>query len=217
MDSDALSSLLDHEMYLGDLANNIREIDERIFHSIGKPYCEIILLNEFPESVMSGSHIARLATFAVKTPTVHASSAFTFPAKRECFIIWGTNVSERLEYLLMRDKIHGIGDTAIKKIWFVIALMLARLRVLAHKEWFVGVELRTRKSVLRYRRFFPDDGDEIGALRKLLFAFDSHVHIPLFATNPALRGDVCWTLRLVAEALDQEQPLEKALRFIVHD
>ena len=173
----------DHGIYLGDLAQTIKDIDGRVFHSIGRPYCEIILLNEFPGPKMPGSHIAKLVTFTAKTPIIYSPSVLMFPAKQECHIIWGTNVSDRLDYMLRRNALSSIGDRDIKELWFMIAVALARLRVLFREEWFKDVQLRTRRSVLCYREFFFDGCDEVGSLRKLLFEFDSDAKNLLLVQN----------------------------------
>ena len=217
MDADTPDSVIDHGVYLADLASAIKDVDERIFHSNGKPNCEIIILNEFPGPTMPGSHIAKLVTFTAKIPIIYSSSVLMFPAKQECYIIWSTNVGQRIDYMLKRDALSGIGDKDIKEVWFMIALALARLRVLAHGEWFKDTELRTRKSVSCHRDLFSDDGDEVGTLRKLLFEFDSHARPPFLLQDPAVNLDIYWTLRLIVQALEHDRSLEEALLFIVRD
>ncbi|OGZ18066.1 MAG: hypothetical protein A2494_03275 [Candidatus Lloydbacteria bacterium RIFOXYC12_FULL_46_25] len=204
-------------MYLADFASAIKDIDERIFHSIGKPYCEIILLDRFPGPEMPGSHIAKLVTFTTKIPIIYSPSVLMFPVKQEYYIIWGVNVSERLHYLLKRDALSGVGDKDIKEIWFMMAIALARLRVLARGEWFPGVRLRTRKSVSCHRELFADGADEVGALRRLLFEFDSNTQASPLVEDIAVSVDIYWTLRLVARALERGCSLEGALRFVAYD
>lgn len=206
---------VNHGVYLLDLVDNIRYIEERIFSPKEKPYCEIILLNEFPGSTMSGSHIAELVTYATKMPMIYPTSVVMLNAKQECYIIWSTNVSRMLEYMLGR--FCGIGDKALKEIWFMIAVALARSRALFHDEWFKGIQLRTKKSIIRHRKFLSDGNDEVGSLRKLLQEFDAYMRTSFSPKDITMHIDVYWTLRLIIRSLEQDRPLEEALQFIVQD
>lgn len=208
---------VNHGVYLEDLVNQIKDIEGCIFHSKGKPYCEIILLNEFPGPTMSGSHIAELATYATKIPTIYSPSVLMLYAKQECYIIWSTNVSKMLEYMLGRCAFSGVGDKAIKEAWFIIAIVLARFRALFRKDWFNGAQLRTRRSVVRHRKFLSESSDEIGSLLKLLDEFDSYARTLLSVQDAAMYVDIYWTLRLVIQSLEQGQSLDDALRFVIQD
>lgn len=217
MNTDTSGSLLDHEMYLMDFVAAIKDIDDRIFHSSGRPPCEIIVLDRFPGPTMPGSHIAKLVTFTSKIPIIYPPSVLMFPVKQECSIVWSANVSERLEYVLKRDSLSGAGDKDIKEMWFIIALAVARLRVLYHDEWFKGVKLRTRNSVSCQRELFSDGSDEVAALRKLLFEFDVSTRTTLLVKDAEINIDIYWTLRLVTRALERGRSIEEALEFLIHD
>lgn len=205
-----------HQMHLADFVETVKDIDDRVFRSIGKPPCEIMLLDEFPESGMPGWHLAEIATLTEMTPVRYSSSVLVFPVKHECYIIWATDVSNKINHLFGGEGI-SFESNEIKELWFMLAVALARIRALSRGDWFKDVCLRTRRSASRHRGLFSNDHNDIGVLRKLLFEFDSAEKNPLLNNDVSVSLDIYWTLRLVSRALENGKSIDESLRFVIHD
>ena len=206
----------EHQIHLTDFVETIRDIDDRVFHSIGKPHCEIVLLDEFPESGMPGWHLAEIATLTETIPIKYSSSVLVFPVRRECYIIWGTDVSNKIDHLFGSED-TSLESEEIRELWFMLAVALARIRALSRGDWFKDLRLRTRRCALRHRELFSDDNNEVGVLRRLLFEFDSGAENPLLNQDVSVSLDIYWTLRLVSRALENGKSLDESLRFVIHD
>lgn len=214
METNDQAPSIDYGVYLMDLTHQIRAVDAMVFQSVGRSTCGVLLLNEFSDKNMPGNHIGNLVTFMGEIMLFNDPTVLTLSTKQESYIIWKSNLIRRLKYILEGFSLSGVGDKEISESWFMIAVALARLRVLFHLDWFKNVRQRDRKSLPLYRDFFVENGDEIGTLRKLFGEFDSIIAEMRTQKDGHISIDVYWTLRLVAQALERGMPLQEALMLV---
>lgn len=202
--------------YLHDFEAQIREVDMSVFGKNGHPLSNICIFEERPDKA-GGYHVLNLASYYpqlslvfVGKPNWHKKTA-----RKTVFVnaytIYTPMLEQFVERTLERSTLSGNGDQAIVTCWAIFAVTLARFRVLAHKEFFPGVKLRTTKSMVKYRLLFTDDGNEIEGCRTIEQQF---AKLTAKQQSDAHNVDIFWTIQLVDRALACGQTFDEALLYV---
>lgn len=203
--------------YLHDFEAQIREVDMSVFGKGGHPLANICIFEERPHKA-GGYHVLDLASYYpqlplvfVSTPNWHKKKATRKTISVNAYAIYAPMLEQFVERTLERSTLSGNGDQAIATCWAIFAVTLTRFRVLAHKEFFPNVKLRTIKSMLKYRLLFTEGDNEIEGCRNIEQQF---AKLTTKHRSDAYNVDIFWTIQLVDRALACGHTFDEALAYI---
>jgi hypothetical protein len=202
--------------YLRDFETQIRVVDTYISAKVGNAPTLIFTYEERPNQP-GGYHVEDLASYYPQLTAAFPDTAKGSKAARKpmlhfyAYLIYAPAVIRFVERALERSTLSGYGDMAIHEFWVMLAVTLTRFRVLAHKELFRGIKLRTKEDMIKYRLLFTASNNEIEGLRNIE---SQNVRLTLNKKSDVYTVDTFWTLQLVAHALESGRTFEEALEYI---
>lgn len=202
-------------VYLHDFEAQIREVDMSIFGKSGHPLANICIFEERPDKA-GGYHILNLASYYAQLPLVFVSTNWHKKETRKtvsvnAYTIYAPMVEQFVERTIERSTLSGNGDHVIMTCWSIFAVTLARFRVLAHKEFFPDVKLRTMKSMVKYRLLFTENNNEIEGYRNIEEQF---AKLTAKQQGDPHNVDVFLTLQLVDRTLQSGHTFDDALEYV---
>ena len=200
------------QVYLDDFFEQCKHVDRVVFGRANLPLAGFAICEKFPDvNVPQGTHIGRMASYLFDLPrngTLHGIHKGNPAGVGDYFVIWKKETVEKLDFLLRRGNISGIGDFALKEFWLMTAITLVRSRVLYHRKWLPRAKYRTFRSLAKHADLFRGD------LFKKIRSFET---ILADVTTKPNEVDRYLTQTLVAVALEQGIHLDAALELVGTD
>jgi hypothetical protein len=206
------------QMYLSDFKAVIRSVDDEVFLKAGYPSGSIVMLPERSDHI-HGYFAHNLAGYYQKFPSGFVRVLGPGGKRRTTYIatyaIFETLVLRYVENKLERSSVDGVGDHDIKQLWYVCAIELVRYRVLASKQFFPRINLRTQRSMVKHRHLFTQSGNDFEALKNIA----QQLAKPVRGLNQSDSWgvDVFWTMQIVARMLDSGKSFAEAMSYISGD
>lgn len=187
-----------------------------VFGRNGHPLSNICIFERRPDEA-GGFHILDLAGYYPKLPLVfdNITDSKKKATKKtvvvNAYAIYVPSFEQFIERTLERSTLSGHGDQALMTCWAIFSVTLARFRVLAHKEFFPGVKLRTMKSMVKYRLLFTENENEIEGYRNIEEEF---AKLPATQRSAPHGVDIFLTIQLVNRALQSGYTFDEALEYV---
>jgi hypothetical protein len=203
-------------LYLRDFEAQIRAVDVYVSDRAGHAPSLILIYEESPNKA-GGYHVEDLASYYPRHKVVFINAPIQpkrvgRPALHfSAYVIHAPMVTKFVEQTLERSTLSGYGDQTISEFWIMLAVTLVRFRVLAHKELFPGVKLRTKEDMIKHRLLFARSNNEIEGLRNIESQYTRLT--PRDREDP-YNVDTFWTLQLFSHALESGCAFEEALEYI---
>lgn len=205
-------------LYLRDVYARIRDVDAYLSTKARCKASSILVCTDRPQKG-TGYHVNELASYYPTVTLADINRPIPFLKKKEdkpdrsfsAYLLYAPVIVQLIERTLKRTSISGHGDAALSEFWNIIAVVLTRYRVLAHKEFFPNCKLRVREDMIKHRLLFTTGTNELEGLRNMESQYAQ--------LTPADRSDVhdvdiFWTLQLVVNALESGRTREESWDFI---
>lgn len=206
--------------YINDFQDAIGEADAYISDNAGHRPAPIFVCHERPSEAI-GHHVKDLASYYPKLTASQLGNCLSpFFQKRRApsapyfsaYTIYTPEVVKLVEKTLVHTGISGNGDAALSEFWTILSAVLARFRVLAHKELFHGTALRTKDSIIKHRLLFAADQNELEGMR---YIENQYAQLEPSERNDPLAVDMFWTLQLVCRARELRYTLPETYAYIL--
>ena len=198
-------------LYASDCKEAIRRVDAHIFEGVAKSPAQVFIFPDFPESGISGEHVGRMLSLLHNYPDKSLfplESVARLESKQECYVIWEHQLTRKVEQLLRNPNNSGLGDSALRELWFLLAVGLVRRRVLYRTKWFPNAKLRDVRSIRKHAHLLGND--VFLELRRLELKHEAN------DDRPALL-DIHLTQEIVGAALNAGMSESDALAYITSD